>query len=60
MSARITINPVTRISGFMEIQADVENHCVINAKTKGLMFRGFEKMLIGRDCKKFCVNSNKR
>ncbi len=49
MPERITINPVTRISGFMEIQADVENHYVINAKTKGLMFRGFEKMLIGRN-----------
>ncbi|MDD2362388.1 MAG: nickel-dependent hydrogenase large subunit [Eubacteriales bacterium] len=49
MPERITINPVTRISGFMEIQADVENHYVINAKTKGMMFRGFEKMLIGRN-----------
>lgn len=49
MAERITINPVTRISGFMEIQAEIENHVVVNAKTKGLMFRGFEKMLIGRD-----------
>ena len=49
MSEKITINPVTRISGFMEIQADIENHFVVNAKTKGLMFRGFEKMLIGRN-----------
>ncbi len=48
MPERITINPVTRISGFMEIGADVENNFVIDAKTKGLMFRGFEKMLIGR------------
>lgn len=49
MVEKITINPVTRISGFMEIQADIENHFVVNAKTKGLMFRGFEKMLIGRN-----------
>lgn len=49
MSEKITINPVTRISGFMEIQADIDNHFVVNAKTKGLMFRGFEKMLIGRN-----------
>ncbi|NCC15469.1 MAG: Ni/Fe hydrogenase [Clostridia bacterium] len=48
MPERITINPVTRISGFMEIEADIENHIVVDAKTKGLMFRGFEKMLIGR------------
>lgn len=48
MTKKIIINPVTRISGFMEIQADVENNRVVDAKTEGLMFRGFEKMLIGR------------
>lgn len=48
MPERIVVNPVTRISGFMEITADVENNRVINAKTKGLMFRGFEKILLGR------------
>lgn len=49
MPQKITINPFTRISGFMEINADVESGAVVNAKTKGLMFRGFEKMLAGRD-----------
>ncbi|HAN20082.1 MAG: Ni/Fe hydrogenase [Clostridiales bacterium GWF2_36_10] len=49
MPERITINPVTRISGFMEIQADIENNIIIDAKTKGIMFRGFEKMLMGRN-----------
>lgn len=49
MSERIIINPVTRISGFLEIQADIENRCIKDAKTKGLMFRGFEQMLLGRD-----------
>lgn len=49
MPQKITINPFTRISGFMEINADVENGAVVNAKTKGLMFRGFEKMLVGRN-----------
>lgn len=49
MAERITINPVTRISGFMEIEADIENNIVVDAKTKGLMFRGFEKMLMGRN-----------
>ena len=48
MAEKIVINPLTRISGFMEIEAVIENHRVIDAKTKGLMFRGFEKMLIGR------------
>jgi hydrogenase large subunit len=48
MSERIIINPVTRISGFMEIEAEVEYNLISDARTKGLMFRGFEKMLIGR------------
>ena len=49
MTRRIVVNPVTRISGFMEIQADVENNRVVDAKTEGLLFRGFEKMLVGRN-----------
>lgn len=48
MSERIVVNPITRISGFMEIEAMVDNHKVVDAKVKGLMFRGFEMMLKGR------------
>jgi len=48
MSERIVVNPVTRISGFMEIEVMVDNHKVVDAKVKGLMFRGFEMMLKGR------------
>jgi len=48
MTKKIVINPVTRISGFMEIQVDIESNQVVDAKTEGLMFRGFEKMLNGR------------
>lgn len=48
MPEKIIINPITRISGFLEIQADIDNGRVVNAKTKGMMFRGFEKMLEGR------------
>lgn len=48
MRERIIIDPVTRISGFMQIEVMVENHKVVEAKTKGLMFRGFEMMLKGR------------
>ena len=46
---RVVINPVTRISGFMEIDADINNNIVADAKTEGLLFRGFEKMLVGRN-----------
>lgn len=48
MGRIITINPVTRISGFLEIQVEVERNVVIDAKSSGLLFRGFEKMLQGR------------
>lgn len=44
----ITINPITRISGFLEIQVEVENNQIIDAKSSGMLFRGFEKMLKGR------------
>ncbi len=49
MTKRIVINPVTRISGFMEIDATIENNTVVDVKTEGLLFRGFEKMLAGRN-----------
>ncbi|MEA4932867.1 MAG: nickel-dependent hydrogenase large subunit, partial [Lawsonibacter sp.] len=45
---RVVINPVTRISGFMEIDADIEDSVVTDARTEGLLFRGFEQMLEGR------------
>lgn len=48
MSERIIINPITRISGFMGIEVMVEKHKIVDAKTRGLMFRGFELMLKGR------------
>ncbi len=49
MTRRIVINPVTRISGFMEIDATIDNNTVAEVKTEGLLFRGFEKMLVGRN-----------
>lgn len=48
MSETIIVNPVTRISGFMEVAVTIDNHRVTESKTEGLMFRGFEKMLNGR------------
>lgn len=48
MSKRIVINPLTRISGFMEIDVMVDQNRVVDVKTKGNLFRGFEQMLIGR------------
>lgn len=49
MTKKIIINPLTRISGFMEIDVTIENNQVIDAQTKGNLFRGFEQMLVGRN-----------
>lgn len=46
--AEIIIDPLTRISGFLEIKADVEQNTIQNAQARGLLFRGFEPMLKGR------------
>ena len=48
MSKIITIDPLTRISGFLEIKAEVEDNVIVNANASGLLFRGFEKILKGR------------
>jgi len=49
MTNKIVINPVTRISGFMQIEVVIENNIIVDAKTEGLQFRGFEKILNGRN-----------
>ncbi len=48
MANTVVINPVTRISGFLEIEVQVERGKIINAKSSGMLFRGFEKMLKGK------------
>jgi len=49
MSPRITIDPITRIEGHLKIDVEVENGVVKNAWSSGTMYRGFEKMLEGKD-----------
>lgn len=48
MKKTIRIDPITRISGFLEIKVEVEKDTIVNAETSGLLFRGFEKMLKSR------------
>jgi hydrogenase large subunit len=43
------VDPVTRIEGHLSIKVDVQNGAVSNAWSSGLLFRGFEKILVGRD-----------
>jgi len=49
MSKTIELNPVTRIEGHLAIKVEVEAGKVVNAFVSGEMFRGFEKILRGRD-----------
>lgn len=46
---KITIDPMTRISGLLKIEVDIDNNKVVDAKASGNQFRGFEKMYKGRN-----------
>jgi Ni,Fe-hydrogenase I large subunit len=47
--AKVLIDPITRIEGHLSIELDVQNGRVVDAKCKGDMYRGFEKILEGRN-----------
>ena len=47
--AKVLLDPITRIEGHLAIEIDVQNGKVVDAKSKGDMFRGFEKILRGRN-----------
>ncbi|RDY23134.1 Ni/Fe hydrogenase [Romboutsia maritimum] len=45
---KISIDPVTRISGLLEIEVEIQNNEIVDAKSSGMQFRGFEEMFKGR------------
>jgi len=47
--AKVHLDPVTRIEGHLSIEIDVQKGKVVDAKSKGDMFRGFETILKGRN-----------
>jgi hydrogenase large subunit len=53
MSAVLKIDPVTRIEGHLSIRVTIDTvngiQQVVDAWSTGTLFRGFEKMLLGRD-----------
>jgi len=49
MTKKIKICPFNRVEGDVEIIVEVKDGLVQNAMSKGVMFRGFEMMLKGRD-----------
>jgi hydrogenase large subunit len=49
MATTITIDPVTRLEGHLKVQTQVNLGKVTSAQSSGMMFRGFENLLIGKD-----------
>jgi hydrogenase large subunit len=50
MVTSIKVGPLTRIEGHLDIEASVETGSgVVSARCSGTMFRGFERILQGRD-----------
>lgn len=46
---KVIIDPVTRIEGHLKIEVDIDGGKVVNARSSGTLFRGFELILKGRD-----------
>jgi hydrogenase large subunit len=49
MPKTITIDPLTRIEGHLKITVEVDGGVVTDARSVGPMYRGFEKLLEGKD-----------
>lgn len=49
MSTHITVDPVTRIEGHLRIDVEIDGGVVTKAWSSGQMFRGIERILVGRD-----------
>jgi len=47
--AKVLLDPITRIEGHLSIEVDVQNGKVVDAKSRGDMFRGWERILLGRN-----------
>ena len=49
MAQKAMIDPITRIEGHFAVEIEVDGGKVIEAHARGDMFRGWEKILVGRD-----------
>jgi len=49
MKKMLTISPFSRMEGDLELRVEQENGKITNAYSSGIMFRGFERILKGRD-----------
>ncbi|HSL24470.1 MAG TPA: nickel-dependent hydrogenase large subunit [Vicinamibacterales bacterium] len=49
MRTRVVVDPLTRIEGHLRVEAVVDNGVVVEARSSGTLYRGFEQILAGRD-----------
>ena len=49
MATKITIDPLVRVEGHLKVECVIDGGEVKEADCSGPMFRGFERLLIGRD-----------
>src|SRR6478736_8860719 len=49
MTKRITVDPISRIEGHLRVDVEVDNGAVSNAWASSTMWRGIERILVGRD-----------
>lgn len=45
---RITVDPVSRLSGGLRVSVELTDGAVTSASSSGMVYRGFERMLLGR------------
>lgn len=48
MAKLIAIDPFNRLEGDLRVEIEVEANTVVSAKSSGIMFRGFERIMPGR------------
>jgi Ni,Fe-hydrogenase I large subunit len=46
---KLAIDPITRIEGHLRLEVRIENGRVADAWSAGMMFRGVELVMLGRD-----------
>ena len=49
MPTTITLDPATRLEGHLKVKVQSEAGQVVYAESSGMMFRGFENLLLGKD-----------
>jgi [NiFe] hydrogenase large subunit len=49
MAQRVVVDPIPRIEGHLRIEVEVQNGKVKDAWSSGMLFRGLEIILKGRD-----------